>query len=186
MESDRPISCRQQLDPVAYLSEPDREAIRLLSLAVYPPETLADWPGRHIEWSPPEWCVPLWNEDGTLVSYVGVHLRDALCEEHPVRIGGVGGVKTHPTARGRGLASLGVRRAVEFFGQQPNIDFALLVCEPRLLGFYSRLGWREFNGRLLVQQHGASAEFTFNRVMTHPIRAEAPTVGVIDLRGPPW
>ena len=186
MKNELPISGKLQLDPLAHLSDADREAIRLLSLAVYPPETLADWPGRHIEWSSPEWCVRLWDDEGALVSYVGVHLRDATCTGRPVRIGGVGGVKTHPSTRGRGLASLAIRRAVEFFSQQPNVDFALLVCEPRLLGYYERLGWREFDGQLRIWQHGMPTDFTFNRVMTHAVLAEAPTAKVIDLCGPPW
>jgi aminoglycoside 2'-N-acetyltransferase I len=186
MEADLPVLFKQQLDPVARLSNADREAVRLLSLAVYPPETLADWPGRQIEWSTPEWCIRVWGEEEQLAAYVGVHLRDALCEGHPVRIGGIGGVKTHPAARSRGLASLGLRRAVEFFREQPEVAFALLVCEPHLLDFYGRLGWNEFHGQLRVRQHGVPVDFTFNRVMTHPVHLEVPKAGVIDLCGPPW
>jgi hypothetical protein len=177
---------RITLDSTADLSVADREAVAELSRAVYPPESLRNRPGRHIEWATHEWCVRVWGEQGELVSYIGVYLRDGLCDGRQIRIGGVGNVKTHPAARGRGLASLGIRRAVEFFGQQPNVAFALLVCEPRLLGFYSRLGWREFEGRLLVQQRQAATEFTFNRAMTHPVCEECPMLGTIDLCGPPW
>jgi hypothetical protein len=186
MKSALPISDKLQLDSLAHLSDADREAVRLLSLAVYPPETLADWPGRHIEWSSPEWCVRLWDNEGVLVSYVGVHVRDATCDGRPILIGGVGGVKTRPSARGRGFAGLGLRRAIKFFDQHSKVDFALLVCEPRLLGFYERLGWHEFHGQLRVQQRGIPVNFTFNRVMTYPIGAEVPDSGVIDLCGPPW
>src|SRR5262249_3992623 len=106
------------LDRVADLSEADRSAVRALSLAVYPPEQWADWPGRHIEWSALEWCARV-HDGGALASYVGVGLRDAEHDGRPVRVGGVGGVKTHPAARGRGFATLGLRRAAEFFGEQP-------------------------------------------------------------------
>jgi hypothetical protein len=174
------------LDRVADLSDADRERVRLLSLAVYPPAQLANWPGRSVEWSTPEWCVRVGDEEGILVSYVGVYVREAECDGQPVRVGGIGNVKTHPGARRRGLAGLGIRRAIEFFREQPGIALAVLVCEPRLLGYYARLGWREFHGRLLVRQHGSACEFTLLRVMTHGVRAEGPTAGVIDLRGPPW
>jgi predicted acetyltransferase len=104
----------------------------------------------------------------------------------PVRIGGIGGVKTHPTARRHGYARQGLQRAGEFFHTQPDVAFALLVCRPHLIDYYSRLGWQEFNGRLLVRQHGAVAGFTFNRVMTCGVRSAGPVAGTIDLCGPPW
>jgi hypothetical protein len=174
------------LDRVADLSDADRSAVRALGLAVYPPEQVADWPGRHVEWSALEYCVRVHGEDGALVSYMGVGLRDATHDNRPVRVGGVGGVKTHPAARGRGFASRGLRRAAEFYQEQPAVDFGLLVCEPHLIDYYARLGWREFGGRLLVRQRGGVAEFTLNRVMTLAVRSQGLAAGTIDLCGPPW
>src|SRR5262249_44237054 len=59
------------LDRVTDLSDGAREEVRALSLAVYPPEQVADWPGQQVEWSLPEWCVRVRGEDETLTSYVG-------------------------------------------------------------------------------------------------------------------
>jgi aminoglycoside 2'-N-acetyltransferase I len=174
------------LDRMADLSEAERQALRSLSVAVYPPENFKDWPGRRIEWADAEWGVRVHDSDGRLVSYVGITVRDGQCDGRPMRIGGIGGVKTHPAARGRGLAVRAMQRADEFFRTQAGVDFALLVCEPRLLEYYGRLGWHPFNGSLMVRQHGASAEFTFNTVMTRAVRSVAPEQGVIDLLGPPW
>ena len=42
------------------------------------------------------------------------------------------------------------------------------------------------SGRLLVRQWGETEEFTFNQVMTYPIRSSSAPEGVIDLLGPPW
>jgi RimJ/RimL family protein N-acetyltransferase len=174
------------LDRVADLSEADREGIHRLSLAVYPPEQMVNWPGRHVEWSKPDWCVRLRSEDGKLLSFVGVYVRDAACDGRSVRVGGIGNVKTHPQSRGQGLAAIGIRRAVEFFSAQPEIEFAVLVCEPQLIGYYARLGWQEFRGQLLVRQHEVPSEYTFSRVMTRSVHREAPDAGTIDLCGPPW
>ena len=174
------------LDRVADLTDGERAALQTLSLAVYPPGEWADWPGRQLEWAVAERCVRVWSDDGELTSYVGVVLRPGTRDGQSVLIGGVGGVKTHPAARRRGGASLGMRRAVEFFHQQPAVDFALLVCEPQLLAYYSRLGWHEFNGRLVVKQYGAVSDFTFNRVMVRGVQSEGPEDGTIDLLGPPW
>jgi GNAT superfamily N-acetyltransferase len=174
------------LDRVAHLTEDEHVAIRALSLAVYPPDEWVDWPGHQLEWAAAEWCVRVWSDHDTLACYVGVVLRQALHNGQPVCIGGVGGVKTHAAARRCGYAALALRRAIEFFRDQPCIDFALLMCEQHLIRYYSWLGWQEFAGRLFVNQHGAAIEFNFNRVMVCSIRAAAPLVGTIDLLGPPW
>ena len=174
------------LDRIAALSDADRDELRALSVAVYPPQESASWSGAALEWSPVEWCVRVRDDDGALMSYVGITLRDAQHEGQPARVGGIGGVKTHPAARHRGLAARGMQRAVEFFHEQPAVGFGLLVCGPHLIGYYGGLGWREFTGRLVVRQRGATVEFTYNRVMTYGIRSPAPHDGTIDLLGPPW
>jgi hypothetical protein len=174
------------LSLVAELSDADRAAVRSLALAVYPPQEWADWPGRHVEWASLERCVRVYAEDGTLASYIGVGMRDVQCDGRSVRIGAIGNVKTHPAQRRRGFAALGLREAAAFFQAQPDVEFALLVCAPRLLPYYGRFGWREFAGELRVRQHGAATEFTLDRVMTLGIRSEGPVAGTIDLCGPPW
>lgn len=164
----------------------DRDALRALSEAVYPPAQFADSPGRRREWAPPEWGVRLYADDGTLTSYVGIGLRDGLQDGRAVRIGGIGSVKTHPSARQRGLAALGMQHATRFFHEQGDVAFALLVCEPRLLHYYGALGWHEFSGELYVTQRGVPERFTFNRVMALDVNLPAPRSGSIDLLGPPW
>jgi GNAT superfamily N-acetyltransferase len=170
---------------VAELTGDDRAALTRLSRVVYPPAEWADWPGRAIEWADAEWCVRVHEEDGALVSYTGIVLRDARAGGRAVRIGGVGGIKTHPGARGRGYAAKSIEAALQFFRDE-DVAFALLVCEPDLLAYYTRLGWSTFNGRLLVRQREEIEEFRFNQAMTHSIAAAGPTEGVIDLCGPPW
>ena len=175
-----------KLTRISELSEADRAEVRGLSQAVYPPEVAASWPGRLLEWANSEWCVRIWGSDGELVSYVGVLLREGTLDTRPVLMGGLGGVATHPAARRRGYAEQGLRTAVEFFRETPEVAFALLVCEQNLIPYYARLGWHEFCGELIVRQYGKPGLFTFNRVMTLKIASEAPLVGTIDLRGPPW
>lgn len=175
---------RWELRPVADLNESERAAVRALSLAVYPPDEVAEWPGRAIEWSRPPWCV-VGRDGAAALCYVGALLREARWGDRPVRVGGVGGVKTHPAARGRGLASAALRLALDFL-RAGGADFGLLVCEPTLVAFYERLGWRAFDGELRVSQRGEVVPFTFNRCMTAPLRLAEPPSGTIDLLGPPW
>jgi GNAT superfamily N-acetyltransferase len=176
---------RIDVRPVAELTAEEQAALRALSAAVYPPEVSAAWPGRFIEWAPAQWSVICWDEDGQSLAHAGAILREGRADGGPARIGGIGGVKTHPRARGRGLASQAIRRALDLFRDQ-DVDFVLLVCEPHLIPFYERLGWRIHAGDFLVRQHGKAVQFTFNRPMTHPVRTPDPPGGTIDLMGPPW
>jgi GNAT superfamily N-acetyltransferase len=172
------------LQSVADLTAEERAAVRALSLAVYPPEAVAAWPGRAIEWEPPPWSVIGWDGDAA-ACYVGGILRDARWNDRAVRVGGIGSVKTHPAARGRGLASSAIGLALDYF-RLHGVDFVLLVCEPHLVAFYEQFGWRTFPGELLVRQHGATVPFTLNRCMTAPGQFTEPLTGTIDLLGPPW
>jgi GNAT superfamily N-acetyltransferase len=177
---------RWELRRVADLTGDEQSALRTLSLAVYPPEVSAAWPGRAIEWAAHQWGVIGWDAEGAAICYVGVILRDARWNDRAVRVGGVGGVKTHPASRGRGLATAAIRLALDYFHGQGDVDFGLLVCEPGLVPFYERLGWRRFPGELLVAQRQATVPFTLNLAMTTPERLEEPLAGTIDLLGPPW
>ena len=103
-----------------------------------------------------------------------------------MKVGGIGGVKTAPAARGRGFAGTAIRLALDFFREQGDVDFGLLVCEPGLVPFYERLGWRRFPGDLLVTQRQETVPFTFNLPMTIPVRVQEALGGRIDLLGPPW
>ncbi|MEX0586277.1 MAG: hypothetical protein WD176_06520, partial [Pirellulales bacterium] len=78
---------RVPLDRAADFSDDERGALRALSLAVYSPEMVANWIGRHLEWASAEWGVRVWGEDGELASFVGIHLRQATFDGHPVRVG---------------------------------------------------------------------------------------------------
>jgi aminoglycoside 2'-N-acetyltransferase I len=176
---------RWALQPVAELTADEQSALRSLSLAVYPPEVAAAWPGRAIEWAHSPQCVIGWDGDAALC-HVGLILRDAKWNDQPVRVGGIGGVKTQPAARGRGLASAAIRLALDFFREQGDVDFVLLVCEPTLVAFYERFGWWTFPGELLVMQRGATVPFALNLTMTAPLRIAEPLTGTIDLLGPPW
>ena len=167
------------------VSDAEADALRDLSGAVYPPETSTGWPGRALEWAPAAWCVVCWDEDGRALSHVGMVLRECRVDGRSVKVGGIGGVKTHPDARGGGLATRAIARAVAFFSEH-EVEFALLVCEPGLVPFYERLDWRPYPGALLVSQWGETTRFTFNLPMIHPVDTSGPTGGEIDLQGPPW
>lgn len=173
-------------DLMADLSKRDLAALRELRDAVYPPEAEADWFGAEMEWASAQWRAGVRDPDGTLACHVGILLRAGRLDGRDVRIAGIEGVKTHPRYRRRGYAQSAMRSAAKFFHAQGGVDFGLLVCDRPLLEYYSRLGWREFTGRLHITQFGENAEFTHSRIMTIPVLGAAPEDGEIDLGGPPW
>jgi GNAT superfamily N-acetyltransferase len=177
---------RWELRRVAEFTAGEQAALRTLALAVYPPEVTAAWPGRAVEWAPHQWGVVGWDAAGAALCYAGAVLREARWDGCAVRVGGIGGVKTHPASRRRGFATAAIRRALDFFHEQGDVDFGLLVCEPDLVPFYERLEWRRFPGELLVTQRQATVPFTFNLAMTTPLRLPESLAGAIDLMGPPW
>jgi GNAT superfamily N-acetyltransferase len=175
-----------QVVPADQLAAGEQAALEALRSAAYPPDAAGSWAGRGREWAGPAYRVLVWQADGRLAAHVGLVLRAALADEQSVHVGGVGGVVTHPELRRQGLAAAAMARAVDFLRARGDVDFALLVCEPHMLAYYGRLGWQPFGGRLVVRQWGEREEFTFNRVMTYPLRSAPAPEGVVDLLGPPW
>ena len=109
---------RWELRRVPDLTAGEQAALRTLALAVYPPEVATAWPGRAIEWAPHQWGVVGWDADGAALCYVGVVLRDARWDDRAVRVGGIGGVKTHPASPGQGFAITAIQRSLAFFHEQ--------------------------------------------------------------------
>jgi GNAT superfamily N-acetyltransferase len=124
--------------------------------------------------------------DCRLIAHAGILVREGTLDGVPVKLGGIGGVKTHPQAQGRGYASAALRRAATALHDDHHVAFSLLVCQAHLLPFYGRLGWLPFSGRLVVEQPGGAIIFTINRPMVLPGLLSAPQEGVIDLRGLLW
>lgn len=177
---------RLDLKPVEDFSAAERTALVALTAAVYPPGTAGVSAGSTIRWASPQHGVLVWSAEGELVAYVGLVIRAGALDGAPVRMGGVGSVKTHPRAEGRGYATAGLHRAAAALTDDHRVAFSLLVCREQLLGFYERLGWRLFAGRVLVEQPAGREEFTLNRAMVLPGRSPAPSDGLLDLEGPPW
>jgi Acetyltransferase (GNAT) domain len=114
------------LKPVAQLSDDERAALKALTAAVYPPEVMATRPGRHFHWAPPDYSVLVSTPAGELVSHVGIVVRVGSLDGVPVKIGGIGSVKTHPRFEGRGYASAGLHRAATALQHDHHVAFSLL------------------------------------------------------------
>jgi aminoglycoside 2'-N-acetyltransferase I len=111
--------------------------------------------------------------------------RLAKVGEMPVRLGGIGGVATHPDWRRRGFASLLMQKAALFLKQEIKVDFGLLVCGEQRTQFYAGLGWQVVKGPLLIDQ--PSGKMALEAViMVLPCAQQTWPEGIIDLCGLPW
>jgi len=168
-----------------HFSAAQREALTQLGAVVYPREVSETLPGRLVSWATPQWSILVWDQ-GELVSRVGLLVRTLYSEGAIKRIGGIGGVLTHPAKQGQGLASLAMREAAKHFDTDWSVAFALLFCRPPLIEFYKRLLWKPFQGKVYVEQPQGKVEFSINGAMVLDGKEHAPLHGKLDLNGLPW
>ncbi|MFH0730231.1 MAG: GNAT family N-acetyltransferase [Pseudomonadota bacterium] len=167
------------------LSDTQKIALNQLRAAVYPSEVIATLPGRFFSWASPQWSILLWDQD-ELVTRVGLVAREIRNDGMIKKIGGVGGVMTHPAKRSQGLASQAMCEASKHFATDLNVSYALLFCRPHLMEFYKRLMWKPFQGKVFVQQPQGKVEFSTNGPMVLDVKEQSPLNNVLDLNGLPW
>jgi hypothetical protein len=76
------------LKPITELSKAERDALKAITAAVYPPAVVATSPGRSLQWAPSTWSVLVWTEEGQLIAHVGIVTREGTLDDVPVKIGG--------------------------------------------------------------------------------------------------
>ena len=153
--------------------------------------TLFEW-GKDIfgvadklyQWRPKEWHFIV-EEDGLVVSHVGVLQTTVRAGAREVRVGGIGGVVTVPEAQGRGHVHAAMRRAAEFMCDELQVEFGMLFCLPRLAPFYARQGWQLLAETVEFDQPSGPIASPFS-VMALPCHGHEWPAGKIEVGGLPW
>ncbi len=146
----------------------------------------ADPSSKQIEWTGGEWLVIVC-EGEQWVSSLELLERTITVGGRPVRVGGVGGVMTHPDRRRRGYASMAMRQAAAFMRDAMKVPFGFLVCGASRIPFYSALGWQVVEGPCTFEQSTGRMAFPTDTVlMALACRDDPWPGGPIDLCGPPW
>jgi len=140
--------------------------------------------GEEYTWASSQWQV-IGSLEGKVVSSVGIVVRDALVDGLPVRLGGIGGVATHPEWQKRGLASQLMVRANAYMRDELKVDFGLLGCGEHRKHFYGSLGWQVVKGPLMVDQPSGKVELKAVTMVLPCLKQDWPE-GIIDLCGLPW
>ncbi|MEM7117045.1 MAG: GNAT family N-acetyltransferase [Chloroflexota bacterium] len=175
------IECQlnKQLKPFQH------NALARLSTAVYPPHLFKDRPKPPMQWAEKQWSLLIW-EGKELVSLVGMLVREGTLNGRSLLMGGIGSVKTHPEARGRGYAGVGMEKAAVFLRDEQQVDISVLFCRQALFTYYQRFGWQPFAGDVFAEQLEGRTRFSFNETMVLSGQRVALQTGVLDLCGKPW
>jgi len=106
-----------------------------------------------------------------------------------VFVGGLSGVMTRTAYKGRGYASMAVERANRWICKDINAEFGLLICLPRLVGFYEKHGWKLIDEPMWFSQPDSDGL----QKLPPPIQTmilqcgeRAWPDGQVDMRGFPW
>lgn len=124
-------------------------------------------------------------EDGRVVSHVGLLKTSVKAGGQEVTVGGVGGVVTVPEAQGRHYVHAAMRRAAEFMCAELGVEFGMLFCLPRLAPFYARQGWQLVEDEAEFEQPDGKIVSPF-RVMVLPCGGRVWPAGRVEVAGFPW
>lgn len=136
------------------------------------------------QWRPKDWHFIV-EENGCVVSHVGVLQTTVRAGQQTISVGGIGGVVSVPEAQGRGHAQSAMRRAAEFMCAELQAEFGMLFCLPRLAPFYARQGWQLLEEMVEFDQPSGPIASPFN-VMTLPCHGHEWPAGKIEIGGLPW
>lgn len=123
--------------------------------------------------------------DGRVVSHVGLLQHTVRVGDHPVKVGGVGGVVTVPDQQGRGYARHAMRHAASLMCGEWHVDFGLLFCREPLVPFYQGLAWRRVVDPVEAEQPSGRVVPPL-AVMVLPCRGQEWPAGPVDLDSFPW
>jgi aminoglycoside 2'-N-acetyltransferase I len=150
----------------------------------WPREQVEQSSWAHVVWGNPDLRVII-EADEQPICHVGLYRREGIWKGRKTRIGGIGGVTTHPDFRRQGFASVALNAAVQTLKDERATDFALLFCEPHNVDFYTSRHWKPFTGEVFAQQHGDRVRFDAMLPFVFYLK-RAPHEGELDLCGLPW
>jgi GNAT superfamily N-acetyltransferase len=138
-----------------------------------------------IEWANSSTWFALGWLGGRLVTQFGVLNRTIQAGGQNLSIAGVGGVATHPDFQRRGFAADLLQAGADQMRRLGGYDFAMLYCNPKLIPYYAKSGYRQVVNPIYILQHGQRVLFEDHQ-MVLPLSGKPWPEGDVDVNGPPW
>lgn len=85
----------------------------------------------------------------SIISAVGIVVRDIQVGDSKLRVGGIGGVATLPDHRSRGYAARLMEVSTAWMRKATGLDFGMLFCSAQMIPFYEHQGYRLIKNCLL-------------------------------------
>ena len=124
-------------------------------------------------------------EDGRVLSHVGLVRTRVKAGGQEVTVCGVGGVVTRPEAQGRRLVHAAMQEAARYMCGEMGVEFGMLFCLPRLAPFYERQGWQFVEDEVEIDQPDGPVVWPY-RVMVLPCGERVWPAGRVEVGGLPW
>ena len=139
---------------------------------------------RDTYWSTPTWSLVIHSSADDFLCFVNIVERIALFDQKKVRVGGINNLMTKRDCRGQGYGACLMEGAHHFMKESLKVDSGLLLCADDVSGFYEKLGWEKFSGKLYFNQPQDKVLWHQN---TYLFPFDLKTQGhQIDLCGYPW
>jgi aminoglycoside 2'-N-acetyltransferase I len=167
-----------EIKAIRNLSQEVQDEVYQLLTAVFEAD-ISQW-----RWSQDDYRL-LVRVDNCIVSHVAMIERTCLVNKQPVKVGGVGGVGTHPDFRDRGLASLAMRQTADFLKNQLKVEYGVLFCANEMVPYYQRLGWRMIDAPVAFEEQGVKMQCDCP-VMYLPCEKLYWPAGNVDVCGTLW
>ncbi|MBX9671769.1 MAG: GNAT family N-acetyltransferase [Candidatus Obscuribacterales bacterium] len=138
---------------------------------------------REHVWAEPTWAF-LGLIDDHLVTFLNIVDRNARADDAPVRLFGLNNVITDPQHRRKGYSKQLNQSAIGFMTEKDPNAFGFLFCADDLIPFYTRLGWRKYQGEVTVSQPSGDKLWPSNAMLYDP--ANTVSWKTVHLCGLPW
>ena len=135
-------------------------------------------------WTPAEWYAEA-RVEGRLAGALEIVTREVMVGAESARVAGIGGVKTKPEFRLRGVASAMLSAAAQLMHDRLGVEFGLLICRRQVAPVYEKAGWIHVSGPTTFSQPGGTATYPNDTMVLQLGTREWPE-GPIDLCGNPW
>lgn len=136
------------------------------------------------EWTRAEWYAEA-RVDDRLAGALEIVTREIRVGVESARVAGIGGVKTKPELRLRGVASAMLSAAAQLMRDRLEVEFGLLICRHRVAPVYEKAGWVQVTGPTSFSQPSGVVTYPYD-TMILKLRTRDWPGGSIDLCGTPW
>ncbi len=116
---------------------------------------------REHSWAEPTWAF-MGFVDNELVTFLNIVDRQVLADNQPVHFLGLNNVITEPQYRGQGYSSQLIRTALQFMHELDPKACGFLFCADDLVPFYTKFGWKKFEGDVTVCQPSGDKRWSSN------------------------